>query len=194
MKRSLRVALFGTPGAGKSTTTGFVEAFCRVRQLSFARVKLADPLYEAQASLYRIAGRDLQEFYQQDGELLNFLGSYLRKVNPNVLVDRFAMRVRAYEEEFALLPTPYIIACDDMRFPDAAWVRSLGFLHIVAKSATCVARRGDRGDRSLGSAEHPTERDLDKIVPDHVLENDGTCRGTRGKDIRTGGAVARMIW
>jgi len=56
----IQLALFGTPGAGKSTTSKIIEDYCTRAGVSFIRIKLADPLYEAQSAIYSIAGKQLQ--------------------------------------------------------------------------------------------------------------------------------------
>src|ERR1035441_9134606 len=157
----IKIGLYGTPGAGKSTTLQVMRELCSGQGIHVARIKLADPLYEAQAAIYKIAGQVLNDFYDQDGELLNFLGHYLRKLNSRVLLDRFSLRVQESSESLrAKQAGPCIIVCDDLRRADSDHVRSHGFLlgRVVADAAICVRRREARGDRSLGSASHVTER------------------------------------
>lgn len=178
----IQLALFGTPGAGKSTTSKIIEDYCTGAGVSFIRIKLADPLYEAQSAIYSIAGKQLSDFYQQDGELLNFLGSYLRKLNPNVLLDRFSNNLTSAIEKLDLSGSPTrLVVCDDMRRPDADFLRSMNFklIRITADVQVCDLRRGERGDRSLGSASHATEQGLDEIVPDHLIPNETSIEDLR---------------
>jgi dephospho-CoA kinase len=177
MKRILKIALFGTPGAGKSTTSLLIEDYCRSAAYSFHRIKLADPLYEIQSYIYGVARRPLADFYDQDGELLTFLGGYLRKLNPAVLLDRFAERLAAVEAELPDIPEGQnVVVCDDMRRPDAEYLRERGFVFICisASEEQCKKRRLMRGDRSLSSLQHPVERGLDEIVRDATIVNEGT--------------------
>jgi len=134
-------------------------------------------LYRCQAAIYEIAGRPLTDFYAQDGELLNFLGGHLRKINGNVLLDDFDHRLR---KELGTLEgargTGALIVCDDMRPSEAAYLKSrgFGFVRLDAPPAICAERRQARGDMTLGAADHVTERGLDAALADHVISNTGT--------------------
>src|SRR6185437_3216230 len=131
MSYVLKLALFGTPGAGKSTASQLIEDYCRAESIEFHRIKLAYPLYEAQSFLYKLAGRPLDEFYTQDGELLSFLGGYLRRINPLVLVDQFAERLaRLVADQSVHARERTVIVCDDMRRLDADALRDLGFVFV----------------------------------------------------------------
>ena len=183
----IQLGLFGTPGAGKSTTSKIIEEYCTENHVPMIRIKLADPLYEAQKAIYEIAGRQLSDFYDQDGELLNFLGSYLRKLNPNVLLDRFSLRLRdAIEKLDSTGSTSGVIVCDDLRRPDAEFLRTkdFRFVRIIADPNECESRRRARGDRTLGSASHATEQGLDEIEPDYRIHNESTIEDLRTQVIR----------
>ncbi len=178
----VRMALFGAPGSGKSTTCSMIGQYCAEHRIPFAQLRLADPLYEAQAAIYRIAGVKLDDFYQQDGELLNFLGYYLRKLNPTVLTDRFAARLLQEEAQLVSSPLPMaVVVCSDLRPADAAALEALGFLliRVVADRLILERRRRERGDRSLGSLTHPTEAGMDELVADHLIENNATLEELR---------------
>lgn len=181
---SVRVALFGTPGAGKSTCSHLIELTCEDRMIAFERVRLADPLYECQAAIYAIAGRPLVERHSQDGELLNFLGTHLRKINPSVLVDRFRQRVSVIAGALDEQPGgPSMIVCDDMRAADAPALRTMGFVfvRIVAHPALCQERRRTRGDVFLGSDSHETEQGLDHIECYRTVANEATLDDLRSR-------------
>ncbi len=171
-----KLALYGSPGAGKSTTTKLLIDLCADRQIIMRRLRLADPLYECQNALYQIAGKPLASFYVQDGELLNFLGSHLRKINPSVLTDRFDKKLQDTLAEMDGRSSNSLIVCDDMRQPDYEFISELKFIvvKIQASHETCIERRRSRGDISLESSQHPTEQGLDTIKPDHIITNNGT--------------------
>jgi len=183
-KEIVKLGLFGTPGAGKSTTCQMVVNYCLVNNITVLRIKLADPLYEAQSLIYGVAGLKLEDFYQQDGELLNFLGYYLRKLNPKVLLDKFSLKLASFIED---LSSPEInsglIICDDLRQPDAKFLKKKGFtlIKIVANPDLCERRRSARGDKSLGSSTHLTEQGLDEIQPDYSLENNESLMALQEK-------------
>jgi dephospho-CoA kinase len=183
----MRIGLCGTPGAGKTTTSRFLESYCLGQQYFFDRIKLADPIYEAQAAIYAIAGRKLSNFYEQDGELLNFLGYYLRKINQNVLLDRFAERLVQKIEIATRSNAPFgIVICDDVRAPDAEFVKTNDFLliRLLADEQICTERRHNRGDITLGSAKHSTEQGLDEITAHYQIENNTTLEDLRIKVIQ----------
>jgi hypothetical protein len=169
-KSAYKLALCGAPGAGKSTTSGLLIeelAACGIPSLV---LKLAEPLYQVQRLIYTFVGRSLPEPYRQDGELLNFLGSYLRRLRSDFLTEDFAARVRTMTAE---QPGTALI-CDDLRAPDVAAVTGLGFqtVLIAAPDEVRRARRRTRGDLSEGSESHATEVPI-MIEPDHILPNDG---------------------
>jgi cytidine deaminase len=171
------LALLGPPGAGKSTSSRCLETLCRARGIAFRLIKLADPLYRCQAAVYEAAGCPLADFYAQDGELLNFLGSHLRRLNPTVLIDDFEQRLQRELQAFqSAQGTGALIVCDDMRPSEADYLRSRGFafLRLDAPTTLCAERRRTRGDITLGAADHVTERGLDTTPADHVVPNTGT--------------------
>lgn len=183
-KKIVMLGLFGNPGAGKSTTCQIIEKYCLANDIIFKRIKLADPLYEAQSEIYRIAGSTLEDFYQQDGELLNFLGYFLRKINSQVLLDRFAFKLDSYIDDLILSEIRCaLIICDDLRQPDAEFLSEKGFklIKIISNPEVCEQRRAVRGDKSLGSATHSTEQGLDTISPDYLIENNETLIRLQGK-------------
>lgn len=170
-------ALFGMPGAGKSTTTARLQHLLSTQGTELHHIRLADPLYECQREIYRIAGRPLADQHVQDGELLNFLGTHLRKINPTVLLDRFAIELRRVDDELRRNGIgEALILCDDVRPADEPFVRSCGFtlVKVTAHEDLCCRRRQARRDLSLGSATHATEVGIDTITPDAELRNDST--------------------
>lgn len=172
---SIRIALFGAPGAGKSTATAILSDLASNAGFDFRRIRLADPLYQCQNAIYEIAGCPLADFYTQDGVLLNFLGSHLRRINPTVLLDSFdreLVRLGDIGSEYA----GRIIACDDMRASEATFLAARGFrlVRVAAPTEICLSRRAARGDVSLGSSDHPTEAGLDVIAANEEIPNSGS--------------------
>jgi dephospho-CoA kinase len=179
-----RVALAGPPGAGKSTASKSLASLATSRGIAFCVIKLADPLYRCQAEIYKIAGRPLEDFYTQDGELLNFLGVHLRKINGTVLLDSFDQRLEAELRAFdAQGNSRALVVCDDMRATEASFLRGHGFsiIHVEAPPSLCIERRRQRGDTTLGDAAHVTEQPLEILSPDHVISNDGALDTLVGK-------------
>ena len=172
-----RIAFFGAPGAGKSTTTQLLAHYCEARRIPFKKLRLAEPLYACQQAIYTIAGKPLHDHYSQDGALLNSLGFHLRQINPTVLTDYFSSQLCQVEYSFARLDAPYsMVVCDDMRWPDYPFMVNNGFalIRIEAPPEMCLQRRRLRRDLTVGSASHATEQGLDGITPDYVLANTST--------------------
>lgn len=149
---------------------------CAKRGVTVFHLRFAEPLYEAQASVYAAASRSLPDFYSQDGELLNFLGMHMRRINPSALIDRFARSLGQYEEEAKQNQPegPHLILCDDARFTEADFLVSRGFklIEIFSTPELCLARRATRGDLTLGRADHPTEQNGDLPTFDLRIANE----------------------
>ncbi|UAK34095.1 hypothetical protein K8O92_09460 [Nocardia asteroides] len=175
----IRIALFGDAGAGKSTTGRFIESTCETLGIGFARLRLAEPLYEAQHAIYEIAGRPLADKYTQDGELLSFLGSHLRKINPTALVDAFRVRLELLLAGIRIEGRErMVILCDDMRFPDWDDLHQLDFIpiRVIAHPDQCGRRRQLRGDYNISLTPSWHERNLDAIVPAFTVNNSGSIQ------------------
>lgn len=163
-----RLALYGKPGAGKTTFSGFLAEAVTAKGLNSVQIKLGAPLYELQAIIYSMAGKPMLSADQQDGLLLNDLGAHLRRINPGALTEMFARRVNRAAREFPEAP----IICDDMRAPDVDAVRALGFqlIHISAPEALRRLRKGARGDVTAGSETHITEVPV-QVPPEYNIDN-----------------------
>ncbi|MEV0830194.1 AAA family ATPase [Nonomuraea rubra] len=168
-----RIALFGLPGAGKSTfATLLVEEFDKAA-ISAAIVKIGAPLYELQSLIHTLAGQPLLSASQQDGLLLNDLAGHLRRINPAVLTDLFAARVTSAAPGTGLV-------CDDLRAPDVDAVEQLGFVlvEVQAPEAVRQARKQRRGDLTPGREDHPSEAPIDR-KPHYRVANDSTLTALR---------------
>lgn len=77
-----RLALYGRPGAGKSTFAGMLLEELRAEGVLSRRLRVGAPLYELQALIRAAAGRPLVSGDEQDGRLLNLLGAEMRRINP----------------------------------------------------------------------------------------------------------------
>ncbi len=164
---ALRVALFGLPGAGKSTSAGVLRHLLAERGHQVAVVKIAAPLYDVQEAFYRRACAPLDDG-QQDGQLLNFLGSHFRAAAPGFLITDFGQRCSG-----ALLGGADTIICDDARPADLEGLRAQGFalVRIWAPDALRRERKAGRGDRRAGDDNHPSELGLDAVIPDFEIRN-----------------------
>ncbi|MBB1246011.1 hypothetical protein GL263_21000 [Streptomyces durbertensis] len=161
--RPLRIAVIGLAGAGKSTCATLIEEFARDKGLSHARVKLATPLYDLQAEVYRRAGGSLGEG-AQDQVLMEALADAMRRIRPESLADDFTHRLAAVEAD--------LVVNDDLRDPhvDAPALRAHGFrvLRVTCDEELRQTRLAGRGDPSRADR---STREIDLITPDAVLDN-----------------------
>lgn len=168
-----RICLIGHTGAGKSTTAGLLADALAARGRRVEVVKLAEPLYRLQGEVYRVAGRPI-EHYAQDQLLLEALATHLRRISASALVDDFVRRLDAVRAD--------VVLNDDLRDPWTDWpaLRQLGFrvVRVVASRETRAARLAGRGDVAslLDSA---STAELDRIEPDELLENEGSLAELR---------------
>lgn len=171
-RQAVAVALFGLPGAGK-TTSGrcFLESFSR-SGFTCTNVKIAEPLYELQAHVYEISGHPLVSHYAQDGPLLQDLGLHVRRIDAHALLRHFTRRLETW---LASVDEPCACICDDVRAPDAEHLRSLGFrfVEVTAPDHVRAARRAQRGDRARAADEHQLEA-RPAIEADLSIDNSGT--------------------
>ncbi|MFC5719178.1 hypothetical protein ACFP1Z_03130 [Streptomyces gamaensis] len=171
-----KLALFGRPGAGKTTLSGLLALELAEAGADARILKVGAPLYELQAIIYAVAGRPLPDGRVQDGQLLNALGFHIRRINPGALTEAFGSRVRLVERD-----TPRaVVLCDDMRAADADAVTALGFrlIEVTAPDGVRRERKRGRGDLSAGDDQHPTEAAID-AVPWLSVDNSGSLDGLR---------------
>ncbi|MFQ6198817.1 hypothetical protein [Streptomyces sp. NPDC000405] len=114
--------------------------------------------------------------HEQDGQLLNFLGSHLRQINPHALTEAFSRRVHHAEQ----VKPSAVQLCDDLRAPDAVAVTRLGFVlvEITAPQELRRARKQARADLTPGDEQHLTEVPLE-ATPWRRVENHGDLEGLR---------------
>ncbi|MGG2459853.1 hypothetical protein ACO0M4_08545 [Streptomyces sp. RGM 3693] len=160
---ALRVSVIGLSGVGKSTCASMIEEFARQRGLAHTRVKLAKPLYDLQAEVYRTAGAELPDG-AQDQILMEALAGALRRIRPASLADDFTRRLAGTDAD--------LVINDDLRDPhvDAPILRAQGFrvLRIVCDEDLRQKRLAERGDPTRAES---STRELDLIEPDAVLDN-----------------------
>jgi len=183
-----KVALYGRPGAGKSTFAGLLAQELALAGADVLTLKLGAPLYELQAVVHAMAGRPLLDRGEQDGQLLNALGTHLRRINPGALTEAFTRRVRQAEDT----RPDAVLVCDDLRAPDVEAVTGLGFVlvEVTAPDAVRLARKRERADLSAGDEHHPTEAPVG-AEPWRRVDNTGRLDGLRERAAELAGEVLR---
>ncbi|MFD6279794.1 hypothetical protein ACFWFI_30155 [Streptomyces sp. NPDC060209] len=142
-------------------------------------ITLAEPLYRAQAAVYESAGRPLQTAERrQDGALLNFLGSHMRKINPHVLEEHFLSETARIDAACENSTRRQVVICSDARPADLPYLRRGDFHPVVITVDEEVAhkRKEARGDLTLGDSAHSTENGLERIHPSTPVDNSGTLQ------------------
>jgi cytidine deaminase len=169
------VALFGSPGSGKSTTSSLLEASARQYGWAFLRLKLADPLYDLQSLIYAMCGRPLHDRYAQDGELLGALGGQMRRIKPTILTDVVAAKLTAYLSTMSGSETQTFVVCDDMRPRDVPAMQQLGFRAVLVACPPEVARvrHRSRSDLSMAESVPAIEGGVGDVHADEVIDNCG---------------------
>ncbi|MFF4409523.1 ATP-binding protein [Streptomyces sp. NPDC001404] len=183
-----KVALYGLPGVGKTTFTDLLAQEVTDAGADVLRIKLGAPLYELQAVIYAMAGRPLLSGSEQDGRLLNDLGSHLRRINPGALTSAFTRRVRLAEQT----KSRAVLLCDDLRAPDVETVTGLGFVlvEITAPDAVRQDRKRARNDLAPGDEQHPTEAAV-QATPWRRVDNAGSLAGLREQAAQLAAEVLR---
>lgn len=183
-----KVALYGRPGAGKSTFAALLARELTLTGADVLTLKVGAPLYELQAVVHAMAGRPLLDGSEQDGQLLNALGTQLRRINPRALTEAFTRRVRQAEQ----VRPRAVLVCDDLRAPDVQAVTGLGFVlvEVTAPNAIRLARKQERADLSAGDENHPTEVPVE-AVPWRRVDNSGSLDGLRERAAEIAGEVLR---
>lgn len=167
LKKNIKIGLLGTTGVGKDS---FVQIMInQFPNLLISLIRLADPLYKAQEAIYKIC-KKTKDFDSQDGELLNFLGLHMRKINPEIIKESFINTLQSCD------PNVDFTICSDVRARDVPFVREAGFIiiHIEADPDITLERRKKRGDISLGKTNHETESGIDPSLYDYqIINNEG---------------------
>jgi dephospho-CoA kinase len=175
-----KIALLGNTGVGKGTFANLLEEMITDHRIH--RLKLARPLYDAQESVYRLCGI-VKPYEVQDGELLNFLGAHMRKINPKVLENSLKARIKDINEG--------IIVCDDARPKDVGYLKELGFviIEILATPRIAEERRKLRGDLTLGSSKHSNKIRQRSSECDFKVINESTLDDFRNEVHRIAKAI-----
>lgn len=160
----LKIVLYGYTGSGKSTSAGILKKILEDQGKKVTVLKLAQPLYELQSHFYRVAGKPI-EFYQQDQELLEKIAFSLRKISPVSIVEDFLKRLKTIKTD--------VVLNDDLRDTkdDYPILKENGFkfIRVVCDEAIRLQRLGLRNDISI-CANSSTTNNIDMITPDALID------------------------
>lgn len=151
----LKISFIAPSCYGKSTAIKMLSDCYDLKN-----IKIAEPLYELQSAFYRYINKEIE--FEQDGELLQFLGAKIRKENPAFLIDTFTNKVNASS-------THELITNDDCRPPDYIYLKKLGFKFVLINGF-----RRDRQDHTLSNSKSNLEWNESTVNYDYVLDNLGT--------------------
>lgn len=154
----MKIAIVGKMRSGKDTIADMLT----VKQ-GFKTLAFADGIREIVTTYFPEAlekGKP-REHYQ-------FIGQELRKLNPNVWINTLDRRAADFTD---------IIVTDCRQVNEAIYLRENGYMiiKVYASDNLRVKRICDAGEVvSLEQFEHDTEKQVDEIVADFAIVNNGT--------------------
>jgi len=171
------LALSGPSGAGKSTFAKLLACHLRHRKYRVMILRIAEPLYAVQRTIYRLAGQPTISANFQDTRLLSFLGGHFREIKKDSLLEAFAMKVQTHKRRLCSSGTELsVIICSDARTPDLVRMQQMGFvmIHIDAPHRAIVQRIKKRGDASPFQVDPKLEIVKSSWPWDHSIDNSGS--------------------
>jgi hypothetical protein len=162
---TLRICLYGPTGSGKTTLARQL-----VKHHGAELIKIAEPLYQLQDSIYGMIGKKIKG---RDGELLQFLGHKIEKELPQWLALQFIRKVNC-----SSCP---IIVNDDCRLNSYPVLRNHGFVFIHVQTSTEQREVRRRDDHIAIDPAHSVERGFEGFISDYTLSNDGMLGDTFAK-------------
>lgn len=173
---TIRLALIGHSGAGKSTTARLLTHSAESRGLRCEVVKVATPLYDLQHAFYTRLGHTLPEG-QQDQQLMETLARCIRHRDPGFLIHDFLTRATASSAD--------IVINDDVRSydHDLPHLRRTGWtvVRVTAPEKVRMQRLAEQGYLSLSDA---STTGVEDVTVDVEIVNDST-RNDLATKVRT---------
>jgi len=153
------ILLSGKQGSGKTTTAEALEARFRSSGLGLIRHRFSAPVYTAHDAVYAVLRPlGILDDTKKDGLLLQVLGTWGRKKDPEIWVKAAKAHLAQIERQFSGSPVHLVGLIEDARFrnefdgfSDAIKVR-LECPEVVRESRTVSWRE---------NTQHPSETELD---------------------------------
>lgn len=158
----MRVAFCGKMRAGKDTAYEFFRS-----QINGVHVKFADPLYEMQDVIYRIAKLPPLEKNQKDRNLLQLLGTQWGRetINTDIWLNLFKIRLKDLE-----IPLGNVFNTDARFENEIKLLKKIGFriVYIEVNDEVCI-------NRGAIFTNHESEQYMKTFKDwDYKINNDGS--------------------
>jgi uridine kinase len=162
------IGITGKMHSGKTTVTNFLMDQLTMSDFYPTVMKFAQPLYDMQKEVYRIAQLDAPK--TKDRKLLQFLGTdWGRDKDPDLWINLWRKKVRTY----MLANTPQnrrVVLCDDLRFDnEAKQIKDMGGVIINVEASDEV--RKARAPESFSGVTHASENGIDPGLIDLTIYN-----------------------
>lgn len=164
----MRVALFGKMRSGKDTVGEIL-----IKRYDFKRYAFGDGIGEI---IHKYFPDTLK--HGKPRHHYQFIGQQLRELDEDVWIKYLLKKVEADEPKRAVQEIPFnVVVTDARQYNEYLRLKENGY--IIVKVETDEDIRLERmralGDNfTLELLEHPTELQVDKVVPDVVIKNNGS--------------------
>lgn len=167
-EKMYKLAVVGKMRSGKDTVASML-----VKQ-GFETIAFADGITEIIENYFpeALQGAKPRKHYQH-------IGQELRKLNPNVWIDYLDRRINGLtdEDRFRFYLVNKVIVTDCRQLNEAKYLKENGFMiiKVEADEDLRVERMKQVGEIvTLDQLNHDTEKQVDLIVPDYVIDNSFT--------------------
>lgn len=160
----IKIALYGKSGSGKSTVASMVKRYFVNKNMTIGVVKLAEPLYYLQNEVYRVAGKPIG-YYEQDQKMLEIICTWLRELNPISMISNFDENMKNATADVILNDDVRDVECDVPHLKNEGFY----FIKITCEEELRVRRLKERSDLSTVVNSKTTEK-IDEILQDYVID------------------------
>ena len=144
-----RIALVGKAGSGKTTLAKYLEVKYHCLRRSFAK-----PIYDIAKEYFGMEGKNRT--------LLQQIGTKMREIDKNVWVNYLTKHLDNFK---------YSVVIDDCRFKNE-------YTTLKYKNFVIIKIIGRQWKMSKKQKNHPSEKEMESIKADYVLDNSGELSKT----------------